>query len=441
MNKGARTLVHLVFFYTCIEGLVINIWTPAKLPYIYKDFAIIAVYIMLFLPNLGRLFSPSRSANELTAPVLFFSLVMAIYLILFGTGLFVGLVALKQRLLYIPLISVGYFFLRSEDDLKGLLSMLSLYAVGVAAFGVYLYFTGPDGLRQLGAYYSAELYTSDYLLTTEKYWRVPGTFTSPGQYGAYLLFNGLIAVALLMTRAVLKPWKRIAAVSLILTILAMLVSGSRAPFVLLTGSVAILLLLSRKVGRFAAWGLVGYAALAFAFGFLGPGLKDRFASIAAYEHFERFQRTYFGQLFLPTLLENPLGSGLGVATIGARHFSQFREIELVESYLGILAVETGVLGLGTFIWLAIAIGALILRVRRYVLGLPAIELWHALAVYVLFTILILPVSTAIDHAPSNLYFWFSIGVLIKLADLEQRKRGAERAAGRRYAPLSSRALQ
>jgi hypothetical protein len=113
----------------------------------------------------------------------------------------------------------------------------------------------------------------------------------------------------------------------------------------------------------------------------------------------------------------------------------------VESYLGILAVETGVLGLGTFIWLAIAVGALILRVRRYVQGLPAIELWHALAVYVLFTILILPVSTAIDHAPSNLYFWFSIGVLIKLADLEQRKRRAEQTVGRRQAPVPSRAVR
>lgn len=441
MNKAARTLIHLIFFYTCIEGLVINIWYPAKLPYIYKDFAIVAVYIMLFLPNLGRLFSPSRSANELTAPVLFFSLVMAIYLILSGTGLFVGLVALKQRLLYIPLISVGYFFLRSEDDLKGVLSMLSLYGVGVSAFGIYLYFSGPDGLRQLGAHYSAELYTSDYLLTTEKYWRVPGTFTSPGQFGAYLLFNGLIAAALLMTGAVLKPWKRIAAVSLLLTIFAMLVSGSRAPFVLLSGSMAILLLLGRKISRLATWGLVGYAGLAFAFAFLGPGAKDRFASIAAYEHVVRFQSTYFGQTFLPRLLENPLGSGLGVATIGARHFSKFSEIELVESYLGILAVETGVPGLGTFIWLAVAIGALVLRLRRYVQASSVAMLWYALAVYVLFTILILPVSTAIDHAPSNLYFWFSIGLLIKLADLEQRKRRAEQTVGRRQAPVPSRALR
>ena len=50
-------------------------------------------------------------------------------------------------------------------------------------------------------------------------------------------------------------------------------------------------------------------------------------------------------------------------------------------------------------------------------GAPGAVLWHALAVYVLFTLLILPVSTVIDHAPSNLYFWFAVGALLRVADL------------------------
>jgi hypothetical protein len=35
------------------------------------------------------------------------------------------------------------------------------------------------------------------------------------------------------------------------------------------------------------------------------------------------------------LLENPLGSGLGLATIGARHFTEFSQLVFTESYLGI----------------------------------------------------------------------------------------------------------
>src|SRR5207245_5988267 len=132
------------------------------------------------------------------------------------------------------------------------------------------------------------------------------------------------------------------------------------------------------------------------------------------------------QLFLPSCIENPAGSGLGVATIGARHVSEFTEVELVESYLGILAVETGLAGLATFLWVAVAIGLLVLRLRRHIEDTRIIFLWHALAVYVLSTLLILPVSTAIDHTPTNLYFWFSIGALAKVPDLERRRKLAER---------------
>jgi O-antigen ligase len=214
-----------------------------------------------------------------------------------------------------------------------------------------------------------------------------------------------------------------------MTLLAILVSGSRTPLVLLAGAVALLVLLSRAVTRLTAVALVIVVVLAYAFSFLGPGVRERFASIAAYEHVERFQRTYFGQLFLPELLEEPLGSGLGTATIGARHVSEFREVELVESYLGILAVETGIPGVATFLWLAGAIGVAVMRQRRAVRGRPEAVLWHALAVYVLFTLLILPVSTVIDHAPSNLYFWFSVGALLRAADLA-RASAASAPAGR-----------
>ncbi len=422
MNKGARCLVHFIFFYTSIEGLVINIGYPSKLSYLYKDFAILAVYALVFLPNLGRLFAPSPTLKKLTPPLLFFSLIVGAYLALPGIGLLAELFALKQKLFYIPLISIGYLFVRSDDDVKQLFLALMLYAIGVAAFGIYLYFRGPEGLRELGATYSAVLWTPRYDESVQQYWRVPGTFTSPGQYGAYLLFSGLIATAVLVTGSLSKRWKSVTAVSMTLIVLAMLISGGRASLLLLSASVAFVLLLSRNLKRIVAWGLIGYVILAFGFAFLGPGVKDRLASVLIYGYAERFQTTYFGQLFFPALLENPFGSGLGVATIGARHVSESTEVQLVESYLGILAVETGLLGLGAFVWMTIAIGALVLRVRREIQGRPIMIFWYSLAVYVLLTILILPISTAIDHAPTNFYFWFSIGVLFKLADLERLRR-------------------
>jgi hypothetical protein len=421
MNKVARLSVYLILLYTCVEGLVINILYPSKIPYVAKDFVILVLYLLLLLVHKNRFLLPSSTMHPLFAPFLTFSILMLIYLALPGVEFFGKLVAIKQRLFYIPLIGLAYFWIRSMNDVKRLFWIFTASAVIVSLYGIYQHFVGPEALREIGANYSAELYTPSTGSGNQVYWRVPGTFTSPGQYGAYLQFSGLMITAFIISGIVKGKYKILSIVSLAAVFCALLLSGSRAALVLLIASLAILFLVTRKVGRLATAAFVGYALLAYGYSFLGEGVKDRFASIASFEHIERFQSTYFGQLFLPKLMEKPMGSGLGTATIGTRHFSEFHEIELVESYFGIIAFETGVLGLCAILWLSFAILRFLFRSKRFFDRSPSSMPAYGFAVYVLFTILILPVSTCIDSAPSNLYFWFSVGSVMKLVDLERKK--------------------
>lgn len=423
MNGAWRPLVHVAFFYTCIEGLVINVRYPDILPYVYKDCLLLLVYGLLVLPNLDRVLTPSALLARVTVPLVVFAGVVVLYLAMPSPmDPFSRIVAFKQRVYYLPLVLVGYWFVRTVEDVRWLYQTLMVYAIGVSLFGIYLFFTGPAGLERLGATYSAVIMSAQFR-GGQVYWRVPGTFTSPGQYGAYLLFNGLIAFAVVLTRSVSRPLQVLASASLVLVVLAMLASGSRAPAVLFSASVAVLLLATRKVTRIATWALAGYAILAYGFTFLGPAVADRFASVASAEQVTRFRSTYFGQLVLPLLGRDVFGAGLGVATIGARHFAEeMTEIELVESYLGILAREMGILGLASFLWAAVAIVRVTLQLRSSVDDPEVTVVWHALAVYVVLTVLIFPVSTSIDHAPTNFYFWFSLGALIRLAELEQWRR-------------------
>ncbi len=422
MNRLARLSVYFILTYTCVEGLVVNILYPSKMPYIFKDFVILAVYLLLLLTYKSRFFIPSPLMHPMVPPLLFFSLVMLIYLALPSVELMGKLVAIKQRLFYIPLIGIAYFWIRSEDDIKKFLWLLTLSAVIVSVYGTYQHFMGPGSLRQIGANYSAEISTPVAGSGDQVYWRVPGTFTSPGQYGAYLLFNGLMVTIFFMSGLIKRKFRILGLISVVTIFCALLFSGSRAPFILLTASLAILFLAVRKAGKLLKFAVIGYVLLAYGYSFLGPGVKDRFASIASFEHIERFQSTYFGQLFLPRLIEKPMGTGLGTATIGSRHFSEFNEIELVESYFGIIAFETGILGLFAVLWLAIAIVRFLFLSKRFFDRSPSSLPALGFAVYVFFTILILPVSGCIDSAPSNLYFWFSVGTVMKLADLERRKR-------------------
>ena len=124
---------------------------------------------------------------------------------------------------------------------------------------------------------------------------------------------------------------------------------------------------------------------------------------------------------LPALIENPLGSGLGLSTVGARHFVSIDQMQIVESYFGILAIETGVPGLLAGLFVIVTIMITVYRLWRRLGKSPAAIVWYGLAAYVLVTIAVLPVSTALDHSPTNLYFWFTVGVLAKLPDLARKR--------------------
>ena len=45
MSKSLRNLTYLIFLYTCIEGLVINIMYPNPVAFIVKDVFILMVYL------------------------------------------------------------------------------------------------------------------------------------------------------------------------------------------------------------------------------------------------------------------------------------------------------------------------------------------------------------------------------------------------------------
>jgi hypothetical protein len=410
--SNVRWLSYLIFIYTCVEGLVINIMYPNTLPFIFKDFAIVAAYLALITNSPGG----SGSLSKLTPAIAGFSLLTLAFLAMPSPVSFFGmLVAVKQRLLYIPLAYVGYHFLRDERDYFGLMRVMALTSIPVSVFGIYLYFAGPAGLTALGAKYSAVI-GSGAGSHGQQFWRVPSTFTSPGQFGIFLLANGAGFLGVLFGKTPDKKLRTLTIVSLVILIAALLVSGSRSPLLLLFGIGGMMLILTGRLGGIGVAAAGAYTVFAVAFSYFGGGVEDRVGSIASWEHVERFRDTYFGQLFLQFLLQSPMGFGLGRATIGARHFNQWQNLMFVESYFGIIAAEMGVLGLAVFGWLTLAILATLSRMRRLMASSQLNLNWLSLALFVLATTALLPVGTPIDASPGNLYFWFFLGMLVKMYD-------------------------
>lgn len=415
MTPTARRLLHFALLYTCIEGLVINMTFPSKIGFVVKDAALVLAYVSLTGSSQGQHFG---SLSRLKAPLIAFALVQTIYLLLpIGLPFLARTVGWKMRLLYVPVMFLAYRYVRTFDDVRRLAFLLVMTAIPVSLFGIYLYFAGPGALRSIGGTYSAIVYS------TTGVWRVPGTFTSPGQYGLYLLFHSVLAIGLLIWGRVTVRQRLVLWIGLGVTVIAMLASGSRSPIVLAGACTGLTILSLRRVGRMIQIGIILYAVFAVGFSTLGAGVADRVDSIASVEHVDRFQRTYFGQLFLPKMMEQPTGLGLGTATIGARHFTEFRQVVFVESYFGLVGIETGVAGLVTILWVAAAVVALLWRMRRTMKGAPdTASTWHVLALFTVTIVLLMPVGTPLDAAPGNLYFWLALGICAKLYDLERWRR-------------------
>lgn len=420
MSGFNRKLLYFVLLYTCVEGLVVNMTFPSKVGFVIKDVVLIVAAGLLLADNGGQRFG---SLARLAVPLGLFAVVQAAYMVMpIGDLPFMAkLVGLKMRLLYIFMMLLGYRFVRTPQDVYQLLAVLLVAAIPVSLFGIYLYFAGPTALQAMGGTYSA------VISSTTGFWRVPGTFNSPGQYGLYLTFNSLIAIALLLVPGLTLRTRLLFWGSLAVMTLAALVCGSRTPLILTLAGGAMILIGMGAMSRLVSMAAGVYIILALGFTMFGAGVEERVGSIASMGHVERFNQTYFGQMFIPKLMETPMGLGLGAATIGARHFSEFREIILVESYLGVVAVETGLLGLAVLLVAFAGILAFLLKTRALMRKTAVSSIWHALAAFVFIIALLSPVGTALDAAPANVYFWLALGIGAKLYDLQRQTYAARMA--------------
>ena len=415
MTPTVRRLLHFALLYTCVEGLVINMTFPSKLGFVVKDAALVLAYLSLFSSNQGQSFG---SLARLKAPLTMFAGVTTLYLLApIGLELLARSVGWKMRLLYIPVMFLAYRYVRSFDDYRRLAMILIYAAVPVSLFGIYLYFVGPSFLRSIGGTYSAVVYS------TTGFWRVPGTFTSPGQYGLYLTFNALLCMSLLIWGKSALRDRVVIWLSLGVSVVAMLASGSRTPIILVAACAGLTVVSLRRVGRLISISVLLYAVFAVGFATLGAGVSDRVDSIASAEHIDRFQSTYFGQLFLPQVMREPMGMGLGVATIGARHFTEFRQIIFIESYFGLMGIEMGFLGLASILWLSAAVLVVLWRQRAIMKDSgDSAAPWHVMGLFACMVVALLPVGTPLDAAPGNVYFWLALGLCAKLYDLELWRR-------------------
>jgi len=418
--RHGRLAVWLLLLWIPVQGWVqLNVFLDSSATVLIYEFLIIGIYIAF---GIRAVKSPDRFGPPqlVKYAVPFIAWTLLLFPLGVSTnGLLLTLVGLRTYVLPLPLIWIGYRAFETRHELENLgwllmveIGLIALVAVAQLAMLSSIsgaVFEVPLGFGQAGVI------------------RPPGTFSSAGHYGMYILFGILLAMGLLSLSVPI--WKRVAyAAGLVGGIIGLMANTQRATMLLLVITVPIMAVLTRQrqaFGRIAAGLALIPIALLVGNQFAGQVFQERIASIGGDVHQTMVVNP---MLRLEDSLLTPVwGAGLGVASPGSGRLEpetsmaapkRTREsIKPAESFMAALIFDTGIPGLVLFYLL---LGVILHRGLKVVRACRGTDLGTFAAAIFVFQLGILLHSWAynpLHYPPSRVLFWLWAGVLASLPRL------------------------
>ena len=439
--RHGRLAVWLLLLWIPVMGWIqLNFFGDSSATVLIYEFLIIGLYLAF---GIRAVRSPARLGPPPLAKFAVPFIVWTLLLVPMGVstnGLMLTLLGLRTYLLPLPLIWSGYRAFETRRELEtvgwllmiqtGIIAIIAVSQLAIVSSASGAIFEVPLGYGQAGVI------------------RPPGTFSSAGHYGMYILFAIPFAMGMLSINAPL--WRRVAyAAGLVGGIIGLMANTQRATMILLAITLPLMALLGRRrqaFFRMAAGVALIASALVVGNQFAGQVFQERVLSIGADMHFTMVANPMFR---LRDSLRTPVwGAGLGVASPGSGRLepessmalpTQRREsIKPSESFMAALIYDTGVPGLVFFYLL---LGVMIQRSLMSVRACHGTDLGTLASAILVFQLAILIQSWAYDplhYPPSRVLFWFWSGVACALPKLTAGV--VPRAAARRPPGIPARRL-
>jgi hypothetical protein len=424
--------------------------------YFLKDVLAIILYVSFFRPKVAKKIEKFRPPFRI-ALALFFWLSLIQVFNFASPSLLFGILGMKINFLYVPLLYIGYAFAKAEKDVHRLFSLLSVLILIVASLGLAQSIIGPsylnpetlqEDIRELSTLYRS---TAGGLMA----YRPTSVFVSAGRFQNFLILSWVISLgyaAYLLVRGVRK--RTLAFVTVAVVGAASVMSTSRGVLMWDLGN-------SLVIGAAFLWGapwrqgettrmlraiqraalLTGIAMMLLTVVF--P--KELDSRLTVYSETllpsspgsELINRTHdypMGQL--KNAFRDPhwlIGNGTGTSGLGLQYLRRiFNLLPLpigVESGIGNIVVELGILGLVFWLVLGSAITISAWKVVKHLRGTP----WFPLAFSIfLFVVLIFFPMTYVGMPYQdfliNAYLWLLIGILYHLYHLKHSPRESQPVA-------------
>lgn len=444
-----RSGVLLFLLWILFEDLARKYLGNSMTVYFAKDFLVGVAYLSFYMAKRRREVDNFRP--PFIVPLgLFFALAVVQVFNTYSTSILYGLLGLKLYFYYAPLMLLGYAMLRHPQDLDRLLQVSLIAGAVIAGLGIAQSVLGVTFLSPEVA--GSEIYELSHVIryspeTQREVLATSSVFVSAGRFSFYLVMIWILAMGaegyLLLAR---KSSAKYGLLGMGVVTVAVMVSGTRTPFVFVLGSAFVM------TGAFLwgapwRWGqghrLVKALRRGFLIGGIGLILMVEIFPDAIGANWSYLSETLSlhgqGSQLVDRGWDYPvrnflgavggegwyLGHGTGVTALGVQYVSRFLNEPIpdigVESGYGTLIVEMGIFGIIFWIlWVSVMLWQSwkIVRGLRQTVYFPigfAIW-WNAVVALVL---LMYMNMAAYQNFVNNAYLWLLTGVLFRLPKLAE----------------------
>jgi hypothetical protein len=417
--------------------------------YFAKDFLVgIAYFSFYFAKRRGEV--ESFRPPFLVPLGLFMALALVQIFNTFSPNIMYGLLGLKLYFYYTPLMYLGYAMLKRPADLDRLLKVSLIVGIVISGLGITQSVLGVGFLTPEDT--ESEIYAMSHLMryspvTHQQVFAPSSVFVSAGRFSFYLILLWILAMGaqgyFLLAR---KPGAKYGFFGIGVVTVAVMITGTRTPFVFVIGS-AFIMTAAFLWGAPWRWGQGHNLVKALRRGFLIGGfglilMVEVFPTViggnwaffteslsVSGQGSELVGRTwdYPVQNLMGAIGEGNLltGHGTGMSSLGMQYVSRFLNDPMpnygVESGFGTLIVEFGAFGpILWFLWVSVLLwqGWKVVRKLRETVYFPlgfAIW-WYAVVALVLLMYFGIQFY---QNFVNNAYLWLLVGVLYRLPKLAE----------------------
>lgn len=412
-----RTYLPLFLIWIVAEDLVRKLTGGNIFIYFAKDLLVLWMYALFFLSKPRRLFRWPKT--RYLAPILLL-LVIALAQA-FNPGIpdqRIALLGLRNIFIYVPLLLIGYEYLRNRADLERLITLMASLSIVASLVGITQALVDPAFLNPegLGEYYRFNIVRG----TTH---RVTSVFIDYGRYAYYLLFMFFILFGgvLYAYRVGMKASRRyLLTVALILVMAGILTCGSRAPIVAM-GIGLLVITISSSPLRTLQVGIGIAVIIVILLMIEHKGAVNALNFVDShvlnldswYDRVNHLAKAYAS----PALVNNFwFGTGTGMASQGTRYLLGKELQGAPESALAAVIMMFGVIVAPVWLWLNAGWVATSLRIHRLARrGIFAALSRNLLTLNILYVAIInLLGYQMVENFITITHFWLFNGMALKL---------------------------